>query len=124
MPAACRHVSSHSGASRLQSSPVDGVGVCFARPVMMSLMALRVLVPKQRAAIPMGGSGTKAGAVGICSVAGCTAVPWGCGGGRRGADAGVEELHIVSRHEAHPQTVEQSGEQGVGPRVLGHLQRE
>jgi len=48
----------------------------------------------------------------------------GCGGGSRGADAGVEELHIVSRHEVHPQTVEQTGEQGVGPLVLGRLQLE
>jgi len=45
----------------------------------MSLMALRVLLPKQRGAIPMGGSGSQAGAVGICGIAGCiafTAVPW------------------------------------------------
>jgi len=35
-----------------------------------------------------------------------------CGGGGGGADAGVEELHIVARHEAHPQAVEQSGEGG------------
>jgi len=35
-----------------------------------------------------------------------------CGSGCRGAEAGgVEELHIVARHEAHPQTVEQSVEQ-------------
>jgi len=27
-------------------------------------------------------------------------------GGWHGADADVEELHIVGRHEAHPQTVE------------------
>jgi len=49
----------------------------------------------------------------------------GCGGGCRGTDAGgVEELHIVGRHEAHPQTVEQSGEQGVDQLALGHLQFE
>jgi len=45
----------------------------------------------------------------------------GCGGGRRGADAGVEELHIVARHEARH---EQSGEQGVGLLARGHLQLE
>ena len=45
----------------------------------------------------------------------------GCGGGRRGADAGVEELHIVACHEAHH---EQSGEQGVGLLVLGHRRLE
>ena len=92
----------------------------------MSLMALQVLLPKQRAAMPMGGSGSKAGAVGICGVAGytaSTAMPWVV------AAAGVAPKrvlrnYIVSRHEAHPQTVEQSGEQGVSPLVLGHLRLE
>jgi len=77
--------------------------------------------------MPMGGSGSKTGAVGVCGVArlhhihGC-AVGWVCGS--CGVDAGVEELHIVARHEAHPQTVEQSGERGVGPLALGHLRSE
>ena len=74
----------------------------------------------------MGGSGFKAGAVGVC---GCRlycihSCPVGCGGGWHGADAGVEELYIVCRHEAHPQTVEQSSERGVGPLALGHLRLE
>jgi len=37
----------------------------------------------------------------------------GCGVGGRGVEVGVEELHIVARNEAHPQTVEQSSEQKI-----------
>ena len=49
------------------------------------------------------------GYVVICT----TTTTVGCGVGGRGVDAGVEELHIVARNEAHPQMVEQSGEQKV-----------
>jgi len=67
----------------------------------MSLMALGVLLSKQRAAMPMGGSGSKAGAVAVCGVCrqyrihSCAV---NCNGDGRGTDACVVELHIVASH--------------------------
>ena len=82
------------------------------------LPVLRVLLWKQWAAMPMDGSGSKQGQSGS-AVLPAVPHPQLCRGLLRRlpcTDAGgIEELHIVGRHEAHPQTVEQSGEQGVGP---------
>jgi len=77
--------------------------------------------------MPMGSSSSKARTVGDCGVAwlhhihGCAV---GCDCGWRGTDAGVEELHNVVRHEAHLQTVEQSGEEGVALLALGRFRIE
>jgi len=62
-----------SSRERRGHNPADGAAVCSAALQAMSLMALRVLLSKQRAVMPMGGSGSKAGAVGVCGVAGNTA---------------------------------------------------
>ena len=86
------------------------------------LPVLRVLLWMQTAACPWMAVAPSRSSRGLrcCRLYRIYSCAVGCGGGCRGADArGVEELRIVGRHEAHPQTVEHSGEQGVGPLALG-----
>ena len=127
MPAACRHVSSHPGASRPLVNPADGAAVCFGRPADDVVDGTAGGTVEAEGGHAYGwqwlqGRGSRS--LRCCRVYRIHSCAVGCGRGRRGADAGVEEIHIVSRHEAHPQTVEQSGEQGVGLLVLGHLRLE